>query len=195
LSIPRPEIAHWLTATVILFLGLLLLAEVIVGSEVFRRRPWRAYLWPLLAIVGGVFLWVIAAFSTFSTMHLLAHSSWAQAAMIAGGVQLAVARGKLSHPAWSLVTAAALLLSGASFLIHEQNGWLFSRSAFLHHLIGWVLVVAALFPIGEALRPRRAVWSAGFALTFVVLAVLLFSDRDIAPIFGHLSDLASRPAP
>ena len=195
MSAPRPEIAHWLTAAVILFLGLLLLAEVVVGSEVFRRRRWRAYLWPTLAVVGGVFLWLIAAFSTFSTMHLLAHSAWAQMAMIAGGVQLAVARGRLVHPLWSLVTAAALLVSGASFLIHEQNGWLFSRSAFLHHLIGWVLLVAAVFPIGEAIRPRRVVWSAGFALTFVVLAALLFADRDIAPIFGHLSDLARSPSP
>ena len=116
-------------------------------------------------------------------------------AMIAGGVQLAVARGKLMHPAWSLVTAAALFVSGASFLIHEQNGWLFSRSAFLHHLIGWVLVVAAVFPIGEALRPRRVVWGAGFAVTFIVLAGLLYADRDIAPIFGHLSDLARSPSP
>ena len=32
--------------------------------------------------------------------------------MIAGGVQLAVVRGKLSHRAWSLVTAAALALAG-----------------------------------------------------------------------------------
>jgi hypothetical protein len=194
-SVPRPEIAHWLTATVLLFLGLLLLAELIVGSEVFRRRPWRAHLWPTLAVVGGMFLWVIAAFSTFSTMHLLAHSAWAQMAMIAGGVQLAVVRGKLVHSAWSLVTAAALVLSGVSFLIHEQNGWLFSRSAFLHHVIGWTLIAAAVFPIGEALRPRRVVWSAGFALTFVVLAALLYSDRDIAPIFGHLSDLATRQSP
>jgi hypothetical protein len=180
---------------VVLFLGLLLLAEAVVGSEVFRRRRWRAYLWPTLAVTGGVLLWLIAALSTFSTMHLLAHSAWAQMAMIAGGVQLAVARGKLAHPAWSLVTAAALLVSGASFLIHEQNGWLFARSAFLHHVIGWVLVVAAIFPIGEALRPRRIVWSAGFALTFVVLAALLYADRDIAPIFGHLSDLARSPSP
>jgi hypothetical protein len=194
-SAPRPEIAHWLTATVLLFLGLLLLAEVLVGSEIFRRRPWRAYLWPTLAVIGGMFLWVIASLSTFSTMHLLAHSAWAQAAMIAGGVQLAVVRGRLTHSAWSLVTAGALVLSGASFLIHEQNGWLFSRSAFLHHLIGWVLVVAAVFPVGEALRPRRVVWSTGFALTFVVLAVLLYTDRDVAPIFGHLSDLTARSAP
>lgn len=191
--VPRAEIAHWLAASVVLFLGLLLLAEVIVGSDVFRRRPWRAYLWPSLALGGGVLLWVIAIFSTFSTMHLLAHAVWAQVAMIAGAVQLAVARGKLTSQHWALVTSAALLVSGLAFLVHEQNAWLFSRSAFLHHAIGWTCIVAALFPLGQALRPRRTVWQVGFALTFVALAVLLYSDRDVAPIFGHLSDLAGAP--
>ena len=195
MTAPRAEIAHWLTAAVVLFLGLVLLSEAIVGTEIFRRRPWRACLFPVAAVVGGVLLWVIAALSTFSTMHLLAHSLWAQAAMLAGGVQLAVVRGKLPNPAWSLVSAAALLLSGASFLIHEQNGWLYARSAFLHHAIGWVLVVGALFPIGQALRPRRPVWIAGFALTFIVMGVLLFADRDLAPIFGHLGNVEGSSAP
>jgi len=190
--VPRPEIAHWLAASVALFLGLILLAEVIVGTTVFRRRPWRAYLWPSLALGSGVGLWVITIFSTFSTMHLLAHAVWAEAAMVAGAVQLAVVRGKLSSPYWSLVTAAALLISGAAFLIHEQNPLLYSRSAFLHHALGWTCVIAALFPLGQALRPRRLVWSAGFALTFVVLAVLLYADRDAAPIFGHYEEIAGR---
>jgi uncharacterized membrane protein YecN with MAPEG domain len=74
--------------------------------------------------------------------------------------------------------------------VHEQNGWLFARSAFLHHLIGWTLVVAAIFPAGAAIRPRRSIWAYGFAATWVAIAVMLFSDRDIAPIFGHLSELA-----
>ena len=133
---------------------------------------------------------MIAIFSTFSTLHLLAHSIWAQAATAAGAVQLAVVRGRLASPYWSLVTAAGLFVSGASFLVHEQNGWLFARSAFLHHLIGWTMVVAALFPLGEAFRPRKAVWAFGFAATWVAVAVMLFADRDVAPIFGHLSDLA-----
>jgi len=47
-----------------------------------------------------------------------------------------------------------------------------------------------VFPVGAALRPRRALWSYGFALTFVAFAVMLFSDRDVASIFGHLSELA-----
>ncbi len=188
--LPRAEIAHWLFAAGFLFFALVLLAEAIVGPEVFRRRRWRAYLWPSLALFAGVGLWVIAIFSTFSTLHLLAHSAWAEAATAAGAVQLAVVRGRLRSPYWSLVTAGALFVSGASFLVHEQNGWLFSRSAFLHHLIGWTLVVAALLPVGAALRPRRAIWAYGFAVTWIAIAVMLFTDRDIAPIFGHLSDLA-----
>jgi hypothetical protein len=183
--VPAPEVAHWLAASVALLFGLVLLSEVIVGTEVFRRRAWRAYLWPSLALAVSVPLWTITIFSTFSTMHLVAHAVWAEAAMIAGAVQLAVVRGKLKSSWWSLVTAAAWLVSGAAFLVHEPNPWLYSRAAFLHHAIGWMLVFAALFPIGQALRPRRAVWSTGFALTFVVLAVFLFADRDSAPIFGH----------
>ncbi|HEU5264039.1 MAG TPA: hypothetical protein VFU34_05340, partial [Gaiellaceae bacterium] len=162
--IPRAETAHWLAAAVALGLGLVLVSEVIVGTRVFRRRPWRAYLFPSLALGSGVFLWVITIFSTFSTMHLVAHALWAEAAMIAGGVQLAVVRGKLSSPRWSLVTAGALVVCGAAFLVHEPNPWLFSRSAFLHHVIGWMLVVGALFPLGQALRPRWPLWRAGFAL-------------------------------
>ena len=188
--LPRAEIAHWLFAAGFLFFALVLLAEAIVGPDVFRRRAWRAHLWPSLLLFGGLWLWVIAIFSTFSTLHLFAHSIWAQAATAAGAVELARVRGRLHSQYWSLVTAGALMISGASFLVHEQNGWLFSRSAFLHHLIGWTLVAAAVFPLGAALRPRRAVWSYGFAVTFLAFAVMLFSDRDVASIFGHLSELA-----
>jgi hypothetical protein len=30
----------------------------------------------------------------------------------------------------------------------------------------------------------------GFALTWVAMAAMLFADRDVASIFGHLSELA-----
>ncbi|MGH3134325.1 MAG: hypothetical protein ACRDNY_11405 [Gaiellaceae bacterium] len=190
--VPPAEVAHWIAASFALLLGLVLISEVIVGTSVFRRRAWRAYLWPALALGGGVLLWVIAIFSTFSTMHLVAHAIWAEAAMVAGGVQLAVVRGKLSSPRWSLVTAGALLVSGAAFLVHEANPWLYSRSAFLHYALGWTCLVAALFPLGNALRPGRLAWRTGFALTFVVFAVLLYSDRDAAPIFGHYGEIGGR---
>jgi hypothetical protein len=184
-TVPPPEGAHWLAGAIALLIGLLLVSEVVVGPEVFRRRRWRAYLLPAVVIASSVLLWVITIFSTFSTMHLLAHAIWAQAALLAGAVFLALVRGKLESPAWSLVPAVALLASGIAFLVHEPNPWLYSRSAFLHHAIGWMLVVSALFPLGQALRPRQVVWRLGFAATFLILAVLLFADRDEAAIFGR----------
>ena len=83
-----------------------------------------------------------------------------------------------------------MVVTGASFLLHERNGWFFARSAFLHHTIGWTMVVAAIFPVGAGAAAASRVWGAGFALTFVVVAFFLFCDRDLAPIFGHLSEFA-----
>jgi hypothetical protein len=190
---PRAEVVHWLFATGFLLLGLLLLAEAIVGRDVWRARPWRAYLWPSLAFGLGVLLWPVSVFFTNSTLHMVAHASWAETAMIAGAAQLALVRGKLHSRWWTLAVSLAMAVSGSAFLIHEQNPWLFSRSAFLHHALGWTLLAAALFPIGQALRPRAFAWNFGFAMSWITVAVLLYCDRDVASIFGHLSPLAGAP--
>ena len=55
------------------------------------------------------------------------------------------------------------------------------------------MLVGAVFPLSRALRPRWAVANAGLAFVFVVVAFALFSDRDLAPVFGHLSPLAGEP--
>lgn len=190
---PPAEHVHWMFATGFLLLGLCLLARGIVGNEIWNRRAWRAYLWPGLFFAMGVLMWPVMVFFTNSTIHMLAHSVWAQTMMVAGGAELGLVRGRLHHWAWRFATPVSLAVSGAAILIHEQNGWLFSRAAFLHHVIGWVAIVGALFPFVAAVRPRSRVLSSGFALTLVVLAVLLYSDRDVAPIFGHLSPLAGEP--
>jgi hypothetical membrane protein len=187
---PRAEHVHWLFATGILLLGLLLLAEAIVGREVWRRRAWRAYLSPSLFFVLGVFMWPVMVFFTNSTIHMLAHSSWAQAMMVAGAAQLGLVSGKLRNELWKLAVPVAFAVSGAAFLIHEANPWLYSRSAFVHHVCGWTLLVGALFPLGAAFKPRSWVFNAGYGLVIVAVAVTLFTARDVAPIFGHLSPTA-----
>jgi hypothetical protein len=141
----------------------------------------------------GVLMWPVMVFFTNSTIHMLAHGSWAQVMMLAGAAALARERGKLQSRYWELTIVLAFLVSGAAFLVHEQNGWLFQRSAFLHHVLGWTLVGAAIFPLARTFRPRSTLLNCGFALTFVVLALLLYADRDTAPIFGHLSQLAGTP--
>jgi len=138
----------------------------------------------------GVLMWPVMVFYTNSTIHMLAHGSWAQAMMLAGAAELGLARGKLHSPYWSLTTAGAFLVSAAAILLHEQNGWFYARAAFLHHALGWTFVIGAAFPLARAFRPSSAVVRTGFALVFVVTAVFLYSDRDAAPIFGHMSPLA-----
>jgi len=190
---PKAEFVHWMFATGLLMLGLCLLCEAIVGPEVWARRAWRAYLWPGLAFGMGLLMWPVMTFYTNSAIHLLAHGSWAQVMMVCGAAELALVRGKLTSHYWKLTTALAFFVSGSAFLIHEQNPWFFQRSAFLHHLIGWWLVGCTVLALGRALRPRVIAWQAGFAFSFVVLAVMLYCDRDLAPIFGQLSPLAGAP--
>jgi hypothetical protein len=190
---PPPEHVHWLVATGFLILGLCLLAEAVVGPDVWRRRAWRAYLWPGVAFLLGVSMWPVMVFFTSSTLHLLAHGVWAEVLMLAGATELALVRGKVSSDWWRLGMAAAFVVSGTAFLVHEQNDWLFQRSAFLHHVLGWTLLVGAIFPLARCIRPRSYAVATGFALTFVVIAVLLYCDRDVAPVFGHISELAGTP--
>jgi hypothetical protein len=191
--IPPAEHVHWLFATGVLLLGLFKLAEAIAGERAWRRRTWRVYLWPGLAFALGVLMWPVMTLYTNSAIHMLAHSAWAQALMVMGAAELGLARGKLHSRWWRLATPAALAVSGLAFLVHEQNDWFFARSAFLHHLLGWTLLLGALAPLGLVFRPRSLVLKSSFAAVLVALSVMLYCDRDVAPIFGHLSPLAGVP--
>jgi hypothetical protein len=190
---PRAEMVHWLFATGLVVLGLFLLSEAIVGREVWGRRRWRVYLWPGLAFGLGVLLWPVMVFFTNSAIHMLAHGAWAQVLMLAGAAELGLVHGKLKSERWLLCSPLAFVVTGVAFLVHEQNGWLFSRAAFLHHALGWTFLLAAVFPLGRSFRARSTVFGAGFALTILVVAALLYADRDTAAIFGHLSPLAGPP--
>jgi hypothetical protein len=187
---PRAEMVHWLFAAGILFVGLCLLSEAIVGTEVWRMRPWRAYLWPGLAFALGVLLWPVMAFFTNSAIHMYAHGSWAEVLMLAGGSELALVRGRLKSPWWRLTWPLAFVVTGVAFIVHEQNSWLFARSAFLHHTLGWTFIAMAVFPLLLVWRPNSNALRAALALSIVVVSVQLFADRDVAPVFGHLSPLA-----
>jgi hypothetical protein len=189
---PHAEMVHWAFAVGILFVGLCLLGEAIVGREVWQMRRWRKYLWPGIAFGMGVLLWPVMALYTNSAIHMYAHGSWAEVLMLAGGAELGLVHGRLKSRLWRLTWPLAFVVTGTAFLVHEQNPWLFARSAFLHHLLGWTFVLAAVIPLALAWRPRSAVLQACFALTIVVVSLQLFADRDVAPIFGHLSPLAGR---
>ena len=190
---PPAEMIHWLFATALLMLGLCLLSEAVVGREVWQARPWRKYLWPGIAFGMGVVMWPVMTFFTNSAIHMYAHGSWAEVLMLAGGAELGLVHGRLKSKWWRLTMPLAFVVTGTAFIVHEQNAWYFARSAFLHHLLGWTFLVAAVIPLGMTFKPRSMALQSAFALTFVVLAVMLYSDRDLAPVFGHLSPLAGVP--
>jgi hypothetical protein len=132
-------------------------------------------------------------FYTNSAIHMLAHSAWAQGLMVMGGAELGLARGKLHSRWWKLATPVALAITGLAFLVHEQNDWYFARSAFLHHLLGWTLLLGALLPLALVFRRNSLVLQSGFAVLIIAIAVMLYCDRDVAPVFGHISPLAGTP--
>src|ERR1035437_403109 len=114
--LPRAEMVHWWFATGFLLLGLVLLAEGIAGREAWGRRRWRLYLWPGLLFLLGVLLWPVMALYTNSTIHMIAHGSWAQALMLAGGAELGVVPGKLHSRYWRLWTGLAVGGSGGALV-------------------------------------------------------------------------------
>ena len=183
---PPAEFVHWMFATGLVLVGLCLLAQAMVGDEVWRRRAWRAYLWPGLAFTMGVLMWPVMVFFTNSTIHMLAHGSWAQVMMLSGAAELGLVRGKLHSRYWRLTMPLAFVVSGATFLSHEQHGWLYGRAPLIHHVCGWTLIVGAIFPLAQIFRPRSLLLGTAFALTFLVVSIALFSSRDRAPIFSHL---------
>jgi hypothetical protein len=191
--IPHAEMVHWWFGAGMLLLALLTVSEALVRPAVWSQRPWRRYLWPGLLFAMGVLMWPVMIFYTSSTIHMVAHGTWAQGLMLAGAAELGLASGKLQSQWWRLCTALMMLVSGAAFLVHEQQHWLFSRAAFLHHAMGWTLVAGAVFPLLRARRPQSTLAIAGLASVTLVLAVMLFCDRDTAAIFGHLSQSAGSP--
>jgi hypothetical protein len=184
---------HWWFASGFVLLALLAVARLVVGEDVWMLRPWRRYLLPGLMFLMGVLLWPVMAFYTNSTIHMIAHGSWAQVLMLAGAAELGLASGKLQARWWRLCSAFAMLVSGGAFIVHEQQHWLFSRAAFLHHTLGWTLLIGAVFPVVQSFRPRSLTASLGFATVLLLIAVQLFADRDTAAIFGHLSQYAGAP--
>ena len=175
-------------------LGLIMIAEAIVGRPRVAPPPWRIYLWPGLAFALGVLMWPVMTFFTNSAIHMVAHGAWAQALMVMGAAELGLARGKLQSRWWKLATPIAVAVSGTAFLVHEQ-GALVLRPLCLPAPSRRLDAGARGRSSRSALvfRPRSVVLRSGFAVLVVALSVMLFSDRDVAPVFGHLSPLAGAP--
>src|SRR2546430_15870268 len=153
---PEAEFVPWWFATGFLIIGLLLFAEALVGETVWRRRPWRVYLWPSFLFLMGVLMWPVMVFYTNSTIHMLAHGSWAQAMMLAGAAELGLARGKLRSPYWSLTTAGAFLVSAGALPLPPQNRWVSPPAPLPPPRVCQTVALRPVLPPPIALEPRPA---------------------------------------
>ena len=119
------------------------------GDEVWRRGRGAATSGPGSRSGSACCMWPVMTFYTNSAIHMLAHSAWAQALMLLGAAELGLARGKL-HSRWWRLPRRSRSRSPASRSSSTSRTRGSSRaSAFLHHLLGWTLVLAAP-------RPARA---------------------------------------
>ena len=120
-------------------------------------------------------MWPVMVFFTNSTIHMLAHGAWAQAMMLAGAAELGLVRGKLHEPVLAAVRCRSRSSSPASaFLCTSRTaGSSRARRSSTTCSAGRLLDRRALPARCARFRPRaRSSGSAGFALTFVVVAVL-----------------------
>src|SRR5215469_4351166 len=109
---PRAEMVHWVFASGVLLLGLIMVAQAIAGPTVWAKRPWRIYLWPGIAFGLGILMWPVMTFFTNSAIHMVAHSVWAQGLMVMGAAELGLAKGRLQSAWWRLAAPAGIALSG-----------------------------------------------------------------------------------
>ena len=144
---------------------------------------------------SGVLMWPVMVFFTNSTIHMVAHGAWAQTMMLAGAAELGLVRGKLHNRAWRLLPAARPRRSPASRCSStSRTAGYFSRAAFLHHALGWTVLIGAVFPLLCGPAAGAVVWGAG--LRADARHGRRSSSTPTAtsrPIFGHLSPLAGEP--
>ena len=170
---PHAEMVHWLFGAGILFVGLCLLCEALVGTEVWRMRRWRAYLWPSARVLARR-----AALAGDGVLHEL-RDPHVRARLVGRGAD-ARRRGRARARARTADVAALAARRGRS---HSSSPAPRSSSTSRTRgsspgrrscitLLGWTFIVDGDLPAraacGARARPRCA---PGFALMVVAVSV------------------------
>jgi hypothetical protein len=202
--------------------GLALLGLLAILAE-WRQSRVAARGWPVLAFLIGLLLFipVEAQTRTYSQVtwlellrtiapdnpsawigdwldrarapHAVQHKVGGLAAMIAGLVELGLARGRLMSAGWRHVLPVALVTVGLAFGIHggTSHHLPFRMEQSQHHLLGTGLAVAgvslALSRAGVLRRPAWAlVWPVLALLAGLNLALFYRLPAGPAPHAGHV---------
>ena len=139
----------------------------------------------------GVFMWPVMVFFTNSTIHMLAHSAWAQMMMLAGARRARARQREAQERVVEAVRAARVRGLGRG--VSDPRGEPVALLALgvrpprvrldparRRALPARRRVQAALARLHGRLRARAA----------SPIAVALYTSRDVAPVFGHLDPTA-----
>ena len=185
---------HTERAHVLFGVGLALLGMLAILAERRHSRP-AATLWPVIALLIGLLLfipveaqtrtytqvgwlellrtiapdspatWIRDWLAKAHAPHVIQHKVGGLAAMLAGAVELALARGWLRASGWRAVLPACLVVVGLAFGVHggTSHHLPFHMEQAQHHLLGVGLVTAggtlALSRAGVLRHPSWAmVW-------------------------------------
>ena len=193
---PPSEMVHWLFGTGVLLLGLIMLAEAIVGRRgLGAAGPGGSTSGRGSPSGSASLMWPVMTFFTNSAIHMVAHGAWAQALMVMGAAELGLAQGKLHEPLVEARDADRHRRLGRRVprARAERAGSSRARRS-CTTCIGWTLVGRRARSRSRSSSGRaRSCCSPASRSSSIALSVMLFSDRDLAPVFGHLSPLAGPP--
>ena len=181
--------------------GVALMSALALWGARHPRSP-AATVWPLIAFLIGVILfipveshtrtyvalsltevipliipddpanWVADWIRRTTTAHVIQHKIGGFAAMVAGGVETARARGRLRTSRWAQVLPACLICAGLAFGIHggSASHLPFRMEQVQHQVLGVGLVAAGLLlGLHRAGVLRNPAW--GMAWAWLGLAV------------------------
>ncbi|HET7564506.1 MAG TPA: hypothetical protein VFJ96_05900 [Gemmatimonadaceae bacterium] len=168
---------HRLSGLLVLLLGALAYVDATASG---KQRERVRLLWPLPLLLLGLYLlvrsddpsWPPRFVKQLSTVEGIQHKLFAVMALSLGGIELLRRSGRLTHPLWSYVFYAVMLLAGVFLLFHGGHH---SGMVHIEHTAMGVIAIAIAVVKVTADRKRAVTWLSASLLPglFVLLGLQL----------------------
>lgn len=166
-SILSPPESHKFFGAGFLFLGIILLVEVLSGN-VWHRSKLRTAIFPVMAIGIGEGLIIV---SFLDPVDRIIHFSVGAIVVIAGWQELRFRTGKISRTAADVFVIPALLAAGFEMGVIHGKGDTFTMVG--HMVMGLTAAAMAVSRVIEAKDPTSLLRRSGMGACVVFLGVVL----------------------
>jgi hypothetical protein len=164
-SILTPPESHRFFGAGFLFIGVLLVVEVVAGNVWFQNRL-RTLIWPVMAMTCGEGLIVV---SMLDPVDRAIHFTVGLLVLGAGWLELRFRLGKSSRTSTDLVVVPALLAGGFEMGVVHARGTAFTTVG--HMAMGMTAAMMAGARLYQGRRPSS--FSRNLATGFLVIALAL----------------------